>query len=717
MSHVANQLKAVKNIRWFISTALLTLLLPAPVMAVQSVVISWNPSSVAGVTGYKIYSGGASQAYTSVIDAGNATNVTISGLADGSTNYFSATTYDSSSNESAHSDEVAFVAPKAITTTTNQVVTVPPPPTPGLHVISGMLLTTNPTDIHSVQLSWTPSSDAGVAGYQILVGQASGNYSMSRNVGLVSSLVFTGLVSGSTYFFAVRSFDGSWNQSDMPVEVSCVIPFPAAPAPTNSIISKVTTPDPTPTNAPATNLPPVLNPVSGLNVATNPADIHSVTLNWTPSVDVGVTGYRVFSGQATGKYSLTQNVALVNSLVFTGLVSGTTNFFTVLEFDGAGNQSALSPEVQQFIPLPVLNPVSGLTVTINPLDARSVLLNWNASSDEGVVGYKFYSGPKTATYTLSRSVGLANSLVVTGLVYGATNFFAVREYNGALKEGGISEVRWIVPAKTNLRPTLNALGNFNLDMNAAKQTVNLAGITSGALNERQTLKITVASSNTGLIPTPTVTYTSPNTTGTLAFKPATGRTGTAVITVTVDDGATGFANRTITRSFTVTVVDPAVLAAMPKFSTQLKGGRVLKNKSVVLGVAMAGKAPFKYQWKFNGTNLVGQTGATLTISAAKLLNAGNYMVQVSNSAGVTNSAVANLTVFTNTAPTVVTPAVSQAGQFSFQVPAEAGLNYVVEATTDFKTWTPVVTNTAPFTFTENNTAGFTQRYYRSRYLP
>lgn len=58
-----------------------------------------------------------------------------------------------------------------------------------------------------------------------------------------------------------------------------------------------------------------------------------------------------------------------------------------------------------------------------------------------------------------------------------------------------------------------------------------------------------------------------------------------------------------------------------------------------------------YQWLQNGTNLVGQTGATLSIAAAYAGNAGTYSVIVSNAAGVTVSANANLTV-SNTAPTL-----------------------------------------------------------------
>ena len=103
----------------------------------------------------------------------------------------------------------------------------------------------------------------------------------------------------------------------------------------------------------------------------------------------------------------------------------------------------------------------------------------------------------------------------------------------------------------NQAPTLNTLANVTLNENAGLQTVNLSGITSGAANELDTLTVTTSSSNPALIPTPTVSYTSPNATGSLAFTPAAFGFGSATITVTVNDGGTS--NNVVSRTFTVTV--------------------------------------------------------------------------------------------------------------------------------------------------------------------
>jgi len=457
--------------------------------------------------------------------------------------------------------------------------------------------------------------------------------------------------------------------------------------------------------------------VGNVTVTTNPAEAGSVILNWTPSTDAGVAGYAIFSGPASGNYTVTQAVGLVSSLVVTGLVAGTTNYFAVEEFDTNLNTSAMSSEVPWQVPLlPVLNVVGNLTVTTNPVDVHSVTLSWNPSTDAGVTGYQIFSGPASGKYSLTRNVGLVSSLVVTGLVAGTANYFAVREHDGNWNESAMSaEANYLVPLPANKLPTLNPLSNLTLNINAATETLTLSGITSGNTNAKAAIKITATSSNTKLIPTPKITYTSPKSTGSVTFKPANNQTGTATITVTVNDGASN--NSVVTQSFKVTVVNEALLAALPKFSTQLKGGRTLTNKTVTLGVTMAGQAPFKYQWKFNGTNLTGQTASTLTIKKAKVADMGAYTVQVSNSVGVTNSAVAMLMVITNTTPIITAPVTTSSGQFSFQIPGVVGLQYVVEATTDFKNWTPVETNTAPFTYTETNAASYNQRYYRSYYLP
>ena len=72
------------------------------------VTMGWNASTDPRITGYKLYYGTLSKNYHAVIDVGNKTTYTISGLPIGSTYYFAATGYDSSGVESGYSNEVVY---------------------------------------------------------------------------------------------------------------------------------------------------------------------------------------------------------------------------------------------------------------------------------------------------------------------------------------------------------------------------------------------------------------------------------------------------------------------------------------------------------------------------------------------------------------------------------------------------------------------------------
>jgi hypothetical protein len=108
----------------------------------------------------------------------------------------------------------------------------------------------------------------------------------------------------------------------------------------------------------------------------------------------------------------------------------------------------------------------------------------------------------------------------------------------------------IVPA-VNDPPTLDAISDVVLNEANPSAIVNLAGISSGATNEIQTLTVTATSSNPNMVPNPVVNYTSPNGTGSLNVSKAPGAFGSAVITVRVNDNQSQ--NNLITRTFSVTV--------------------------------------------------------------------------------------------------------------------------------------------------------------------
>ncbi|MGA3268988.1 MAG: Ig-like domain-containing protein, partial [Verrucomicrobiota bacterium] len=136
----------------------------------------------------------------------------------------------------------------------------------------------------------------------------------------------------------------------------------------------------------------------------------------------------------------------------------------------------------------------------------------------------------------------------------------------------------VTVAAVNQPPTLNALGNLTINENGGQQTVNLGGISSGAANQTQTLVVTASSSNPSLIPNPSVTYTSPGTTGSLSFTPTTNNNGTATITVSVNNQ--GASNNIVTQSFLVTVAavnQPPTLNALANVTINENGGQQTVN--------------------------------------------------------------------------------------------------------------------------------------------
>ncbi|HMP84387.1 MAG TPA: Ig-like domain-containing protein, partial [Verrucomicrobiota bacterium] len=181
----------------------------------------------------------------------------------------------------------------------------------------------------------------------------------------------------------------------------------------------------------------------------------------------------------------------------------------------------------------------------------------------------------TVTYTSPNTTGTLTFTPVTNANGSAT--ITVTVSDGQSQNGTFSRSFNITVNSVNNPPVFNPLNNLTINEDAAQQTVNLSGINSGAANESQTLSFTATSSNTGLIPNPTVTYTSPNTTGTLRFTPVADANGTAIITVTLSDGVDEFA-----RTFTVTVNainDAPTLNALSNLAINEDAGQQTVNLS------------------------------------------------------------------------------------------------------------------------------------------
>ena len=289
----------------------------------------------------------------------------------------------------------------------------------------------------------------------------------------------------------------------------------------------------------------------------------SVTLAWDASADVNVTGYRVYYGVASATYTNSAAVGNVTSATLASLSDGVTYYFAVTAYDATGTESDFSNEATYTVPAgstnatPTLNAIAAVSISEDAA-AQAVSLtgisSGSVSETQTLTVTASSSNPglipnPTVSYTSPNATGSLNFTPVANATGAATITVTVND--GQAANNTITRTFVVTVNAVNDTPTLAALSNVTINEDAAVQTVSLSGIATGAANESQTLTVTASSSNPGLIPNPTVSYTSPNATGSLSFTPVANASGTATITVTVNDGQA--ANNTVTRTFTVTV--------------------------------------------------------------------------------------------------------------------------------------------------------------------
>ena len=95
----------------------------------------------------------------------------------------------------------------------------------------------------------------------------------------------------------------------------------------------------------------------------------------------------------------------------------------------------------------------------------------------------------------------------------------------------------------------------------------------------------------------------------------------------------------------------------PQILTQPQNQTAVGGQNVTLSVTATGTPPLTYQWRRNGVNIPGATGATYSIAGAQLADAGSYDVIVTNTAGSITSNAVTLTV--NVPPSITTQPQSQ----------------------------------------------------------
>ncbi len=307
-----------------------------------------------------------------------------------------------------------------------------------------------------------------------------------------------------------------------------------------------------------------------------------IAFNPGPGNDAGqtVTAYTVSGVSNPGLFLVTPAVATNGTLTYqlNPNVFGSSTFNVTVTDNGGGANGGLDTSLSQQFTITV-NPVNDRP-TISVLGDQTVPFNAPAQSIPNfvtaVVGPGNEAG-QTMTYTIVTNTDPTLFLVQPSIApdgtltytpaagqQGTSTIVITGTDSGGMLNGGLNEsfsanFTITIDAPTpNLPPTINAVAPVTVNEDATLQTVNFSGVTGGADVPAQSVIVTAVSSNPTLIPNPTVSYSSPSTTGSLSFAPAANLNGTATITITVTDAGLDLIpgtgdESTTTTAFLVTV--------------------------------------------------------------------------------------------------------------------------------------------------------------------
>lgn len=297
---------------------------------------------------------------------------------------------------------------------------------------------------------------------------------------------------------------------------------------------------------------------------------------WDANPESNIAGYFLYYGQQPRQYGTKVNAGNVTSLAVSNLTRGTTYYFALTAYNTRGVESDLSAEVVYAVPAqpsnapPTLDPISNLTIA-EDTGAQTILLTGiNAgatnesqaltvsatSSNPSVISSLgvYYTSPNpSGTLQLQPVANAWGSSVIT-----------VTVDDGQPENHSVTRNFTVTVSPVNDPPRFNPIADLVLPEDTASMTVPITGIDSGAPNESQALMISAVSSRPDIVPDPSISYTSPATSGSLTLAPVTNATGSATITVTLSDGQAQ--NGTFTRTFAVTVQsgnDPPTISQIP----------------------------------------------------------------------------------------------------------------------------------------------------------
>jgi hypothetical protein len=274
----------------------------------------------------------------------------------------------------------------------------------------------------------------------------------------------------------------------------------------------------------------------------------------------------------------------------------------------------------------------------------------------------------TNYFTITSDEGTTNGTIVR----------ATRE-TGEPNHGGNANTpsvwyRWVAPANGNVM--------FDSTNRGSSFSMVLAIYTGSSVNA-----LTLRTNATGTAPRATINAVS-NTTYQIAVAGLNGACG----------------------DFTLHWVQPSP----PMFLTHPQTTNVVVGENVTLTSLAIGAPDPAYQWRQEGTNIVGATNADLTITNVQLWHGTNYTVVATNISGSKTSSVASLIIHGDSAARLSLWQFTSTNQFRFHISGLTNRSYLIQTSTNLNSptnWYPIFTNFVSFWYT-NTSAAEAKRFYR-----